>query len=103
MIDESYHQKNPNVMVPQSSNSSSRVKISGSGSTRKADQTARNSILSQEDTSINNEYKAQITATQAKLTYTDSRKYSDSENVGGLPSGQPVKRKPDQIFKHAFQ
>ena len=103
VIDESYHQRNPNIMLPRSSNSSSRVKISGSPSTQKIDRSGQNSVISQQNISINNDYKPPISSSHAKHTYTDSRKYSDSERVEKIPSGQPVKRKPDQIFKQAFQ
>ena len=103
VIDESDHRRNPNVMLPQSSNSSSRVKISGSQSTQKIDRSGQNSASSQQNISINNEYKPPVSSSQAKQTYTDSRKYSDSERVDKLPSGQPVLRRPDQLFKQAFQ
>ena len=103
VIDESDHRRNPNIMLPQSSNSSSRVKISGSQSTQKIDRSGRDSASSQQDISITNEYQPPVSSSQAMQTYTDSRKYSDSEQVDKLPSGQPVKRRPDQLFKQAFQ
>ena len=87
-------------MVPQSSNSSSRVKISVSQSTQKIDRSGNNSdttdqniTVNQEDTQDDNQddnqdYRPPISSSHAKQTYTDSRKFSDSEHLYKLPSDE---------------
>lgn len=46
MVFDDNDRTNPNIMVPQSSGSSSRVKISGSLSTQKIDRSGIGSIIS---------------------------------------------------------